>query len=242
MKTILLLFALLYCNNLALAEDKSCNSLGECMPLAEKGDKHAQFYIGYSYHYGNTVPQDFSLASHWYKLAADQGHIGAQINGGQMCFVEESLSNDKKQKVLDGWVKKANEGNALVQNCLGNLYHNGDGVLINNKLAVKWYQKAAKQGYADAQFSLAHMYFSGHGVEKSYDEALKWFELAAENNHVESQYKIGSLYEYGQGVPQNYARAAVNYMHACDKGYTQGCERVKFLQSMRSENELKRNK
>lgn len=223
---LFLLFGLLYCNKPALSEDKTCTSLEECTPLAEQGDKHAQFYIGHSYHFGNGVPQDFSLANHWYKLSADQGHIGAQINGGQMCSLEESLSNNKKQKMLDAWVKKAHDGNALVQNCLGNLYHNGDGVLINNQLAVKWYQQSAEQGYADAQYSLARMYYSGLGVEKSFKGALKWFQLSAEQNFNQSWFMIGRMYENGEGVDQDYSRAGGKYSISCLLGFKPACAKI----------------
>jgi TPR repeat protein len=38
------------------------------------------------------------------------------------------------------------------------MYDNGEGVLQDDKEAIKWYQKAAEQGHASAQFSLGVMY------------------------------------------------------------------------------------
>lgn len=47
--------------------------------------------------------------------------------------------------------KKANQGNAEAQFNLGVMHRNGDGVVQDNKEAVKWYRKAAEQGYDLAQ-------------------------------------------------------------------------------------------
>ena len=53
-------------------------------PLAEQGDALAQFNLGYMYHYGKGVLQDYAEAVKWYRLAADQGDALAQFNLGNM--------------------------------------------------------------------------------------------------------------------------------------------------------------
>lgn len=174
-------------SNLAVAGNKTCNSFAKCMPLAKQGDAFAQFFIGYSYHYGKETEQNFSLAHKWYKKAAYQGHIGAQINGGQTCIV------NKGQNILATWIEEANKGDAFTQNCLGNLYHNGYGVTVDNEQAIIWYQKAAEQSYADAQYSLAHMYYSGIGIEKNLDIARKLMQKAADQDHTKAINDIHKL-------------------------------------------------
>ena len=167
-------------SNLAIAENKTCNSFVKCMPLAKQGDAFAQFFIGYSYHYGKETEQNFSLAQQWYKNAAHQNHIGAQINGGQTCIV------NKGQNMFTTWTEEANSGDTFSQNCLANLYHNGYGVSVDNEQAAIWYQKAAKQGYADAQYNLAHMYYSGLGIEQNIDIARKWMQKAVDQGHIKA--------------------------------------------------------
>ena len=51
---------------------------------AEAGDAEAQFLLGFSYDIGRGVPQDDAEAVRWYRLAADQGHAGAQYELGNM--------------------------------------------------------------------------------------------------------------------------------------------------------------
>jgi TPR repeat protein len=67
----------------------------------------------------------------------------------------------------------ADQGFALAQNNLGNMYEKGLGVPQNYTEAVSWYRLAASQGSASGQNNLAHMYSSGQGVPQNHSEALK---------------------------------------------------------------------
>ncbi len=49
----------------------------EFKPLAEQGDAHAQFNLGYMYHKGEGVPQDDAEAVKWFRMSADQGYAEA---------------------------------------------------------------------------------------------------------------------------------------------------------------------
>lgn len=51
-------------------------------PLAEGGDRHAQYLIGYMHERGEGVPQDYAEAAQWYAQAAELGHPFAQNNLG----------------------------------------------------------------------------------------------------------------------------------------------------------------
>lgn len=48
-------------------------------PLAESGDKDAQYHIALIYSNGYGIPQDYEKSSYWYRKAADQGLVNAQI-------------------------------------------------------------------------------------------------------------------------------------------------------------------
>ena len=48
-------------------------------PLAESGDKQAQYHLGYMYQSGIGVNQNSSEALRWYELAAKQGHNSASV-------------------------------------------------------------------------------------------------------------------------------------------------------------------
>ena len=47
-------------------------------PVAERGNPHAQTYLGFMYEYGRGVPQNPIEAMRWYCLAAEQDHPQAQ--------------------------------------------------------------------------------------------------------------------------------------------------------------------
>jgi TonB family protein len=53
-------------------------------PLAEQGDKNAEVVLGLLYEGGRGVPQSFSEAARWYRLAAEQGHLNGQFLLGSL--------------------------------------------------------------------------------------------------------------------------------------------------------------
>ena len=52
------------------------------IPLAERGDASAQFYLGFMFESGRGVPQNYTEAAIWYRRAAEQGHGPAQYELG----------------------------------------------------------------------------------------------------------------------------------------------------------------
>jgi uncharacterized protein len=57
-------------------------SLESLRAQAEKGDAGAQNNLGYRYHVGQGMIQDYAEASRWYRKAAEQGDAVAQSNLG----------------------------------------------------------------------------------------------------------------------------------------------------------------
>ena len=74
-------------------------------------------------------------------------------------------------------------GEAEAQVHLGYMYDLGDGVEMDNLLAVYWYKRAAEQGHIDAQYYLGTMYDLGEGVSEDNDKAVYWYRLAANQGH-----------------------------------------------------------
>ena len=52
-------------------------SFNHLLPLAEKGDKNAQYALGYLYYYGYGVDRNETLAMSWISKAAKQGLVQA---------------------------------------------------------------------------------------------------------------------------------------------------------------------
>jgi TPR repeat protein len=61
------------------------------------------------------------------------------------------------------------------------MYAKGEGVIENDKKAVKWFRLAAEQGDAEAQNNLGTMYHNGEGVLQDNKKAHMWYNIARAN-------------------------------------------------------------
>src|SRR5258707_11697406 len=52
------------------------------VPLAEQGNRDAQYNLGIAYQYGHGVTRDHSVAASWFRKAANQGLAAAQLSLG----------------------------------------------------------------------------------------------------------------------------------------------------------------
>lgn len=72
----------------------------------------------------------------------------------------------------------AEKGDPGAQNALGLRYATGEGVVLNESEAVRWFTKAAEQGNVAAQSKLGSIYYSGRGVGKDANRAYFWIVVA----------------------------------------------------------------
>ncbi len=70
-------------------------AFSELRPFAEDGNYLVQYALGWMYHNGEGVPQDYKQALKWFILSAEQGFAGAQSELGYMY--------DKGQGVLQDY-------------------------------------------------------------------------------------------------------------------------------------------
>ena len=87
----------------------------------------------------------------------------------------------------------AEQGDALAQYQLGNMYLSGKGVEQKYFMAVHWLRKAAEQREAMAQYSLGMMYAQGKGVAQNDAEAIYWYRKAAEQDLNEAKQLINEI-------------------------------------------------
>ncbi len=157
--------------------------LKDLIANAEKGDAASQFALGDCYYYGNGVEINHSEAAKWYRKAAEQGEINAQLKLGDM------------------YATLYEAGKGVVRDY-------GESIKWYRKAADQ-YRKAAELGDDRAQCNLGLMYLNGEGVPQDYAEAAKWYRKAADQGQVNSQYNLGVQYSKGQGVPQNDIEAYI---------------------------------
>ena len=191
--------------------------LADIRAKAETGDAQSQNELGRAFLRGSLgVAKDEVEAVKWFRKAAEQNLVEAQVNLGCCCGTGAGVVKDEVEAVK--WYRKAAKQNyAPAQGLLGASYAYGHGVAEDYPEAVKWYRKAAEQNDAGAQHSLGNCYANGQGVAKNQAEAVKWYRKAAEQNFASAQGSLGTCYADGQGVEKNEAEAVKWYRKAAEQ-------------------------
>lgn len=125
-------------------------------PLAEAGDRDAQFALGTLYQAGHGVAQSDHKATEWFQRAAEQGSVPAQFNLGNAYMHGRGVAIDEQQ-ALHWWMKAAEAGLAPAQFNVGTAYLYGRGTAPSVERALDWYRMAAANGHAGAQAALQRL-------------------------------------------------------------------------------------
>lgn len=145
---------------------------------AVSGDRVAQFDLGWRYHEGNGVAQDYAAAVEWIRKAADQDYPLALVRFGNLYEWGHGVAEDYSAAAL--WYRRAAD-RGLPQGAfaLGLLYKRGDGVPKNSAEAAAWFRRGAEGGFPVAAFALAQMYREGDGVATDPVNAFAWLLVAS---------------------------------------------------------------
>ena len=106
-------------------------------PLAQAGDREAQYRLGVMYAEGRGIPPNDAEAALWFERAAEQGEPMAQYN--LAASYVEGTGVRKDMAAAAKWFRRAaDQGVPLAQLNLGLLYASGAGVAQDNVEALKW--------------------------------------------------------------------------------------------------------
>jgi uncharacterized protein len=106
-------------------------------PLAQAGDREAQYRLGVMYAEGRGIGANDAEAALWFERAAEQGEAMAQYNLGASYV--EGAGVRKDMAAAAKWFRRAaDQGIPLAQLNIGLLYASGDGVPQDNIEALKW--------------------------------------------------------------------------------------------------------
>ncbi len=118
--------------------------------LAEAGDPAAQYELGVMYQNGEGVPQNYSKAVKWFRMAAEQGDSNAQYSLGLKYSVGHGVPQNYPEAAK--WHRKsAEQGCSAAQLSLARMYDRGNGVRQNELLAYMWSNLAANRGLEKAE-------------------------------------------------------------------------------------------
>jgi len=106
-------------------------------PLAQAGNREAQYRLGVMYVEGRGVGANDAEAALWFERAAEQGEPMAQYN--LAASYVEGTGVRKDMAAAAKWFRRAaDQGLPLAQLNLGLLYASGSGVPQDNVEALKW--------------------------------------------------------------------------------------------------------
>jgi hypothetical protein len=100
--------------------------------------------------------------------------------------------------------QRADDGDALAQMTLADLYLGGYGAERNIHLAIAWLEQAALGGNAHAMVRLGTLYkdmgpvIGGGRMQETWPQAAGWFIMAADAGSAEGAYQAGALFNIGQ--------------------------------------------
>lgn len=187
----------------------------------------AAFEMGMRYKNGDGVEANAEMAIAYFKIAAELGHMLAQMAVGSYYYA----LNDCYEAIK--WISMAAElGNAEALFNLGVFYMEGMGCDQDMELSAKYFHRAARRRHPEAQYAYGDLLSQGWGVEQDEKRAIKWFVDAAENGHVEAMYRLGEIYEQGIGTEVNLDAAKKWYDAACSKGHRMAAQRLVMVQVM----------
>ncbi|GHT96677.1 hypothetical protein AGMMS49545_22310 [Betaproteobacteria bacterium] len=158
-------------------------------------DAQAQYALAKAYE----KDCDRTEAVKWYKLAAEQGHDGAQYEVGMAYIAAYRLPKEMmdEAEAIKWFLRSAGQGNVAAAMTLGSIYGNK----ADYAEALKWVKPLAEKGNVYAQAFLRDaIYRHDAATEQELEESRKWLRRAAEQGDIRSLLSLAEIYWLGEEV------------------------------------------
>jgi hypothetical protein len=159
----------------------------------------ADFELGRRFYEGEGSTHDYVKAAAHFEAAAEAGNVYARYMQGVLAKagagVERSPSDALRHFLAAAGPLRslADQGDALAQRLLGQMYQEADGLPHDMAQAKRYFALAAEQGDALSQLQLARYYALGMTVKPDPGKARQWYERAAAQGLSEAQYELAVL-------------------------------------------------
>jgi hypothetical protein len=190
---------------------------------AKEGGPEAQYAVGDFYTIGTNYNQ--ALAIEWFRKAANQGYIKAQVRlvhllssgSGALINLKESFS----------WAQKAaSQDDTDGIYWIGYCYGSGVGVKRDPQKALEYFRVAASRGNRKYQYDLAQDLLYGEEVLPNPTEAYKWYKMAADQQHPDAMV-MAAVCMLGGKVTEKNVEGAIQLF---DKAVSLGSKIAKSYQ------------
>jgi len=148
-----------------------------------------------------------------------EGHETSSVSSANINVGANAYNDGDYATAIENWRPLADQGDALAQTYLGEMYKDGEGVEKDYNEAASLFRQAANQGNARAQNFLGVLYYRGDGVPKDYAKAFHWFRKSAEGGFALGQNNLAEMYRDGEGVDRDDKEAARWFRMAIDQGH-----------------------
>lgn len=139
--------ASLYINGRFVRKDEK-EAFNWYMKAARQKRPESQFCIAMMYKAGLGIDKNYAEAFKWFQEAAKQGFPEAQLGLGEMYYSKDGGENYPEAVKWFQLAADQDETDAMV--ALAQCYESGKGVMKNEKVARRWYEKAASKGNRNA--------------------------------------------------------------------------------------------
>lgn len=171
------------------------------------------YELGLNYKNGCGVTQDNDKAIKYLEKAYNLHGSSAGVSA---FFIGRILFSQKKYIAANDWYKKSGEaGFGRGWNRLGISYKQGDGVVIDEDLAIACFKKAYDLNgdvAGEAANNIGNILYNN----RNYEEAAIWFRKSGESGCDFGWVNLGYRYEEGKGVTRDKSEARECFLRARD--------------------------
>ncbi|MFO1242229.1 MAG: hypothetical protein U1E36_03385 [Rickettsiales bacterium] len=171
---------------------------------ADRGNVAAMVLIAEAYESGQGVAPDPQEALKWYLKGADAGDPSGMRAAARMLGTGNG-TRVNKVKATDYMRKAANKGSLRAAVALGKALRADDNyfLILDDKEAYNWLEKAANYGDAEAIRQLANYYLE----QNQKDKAINYLEASAKIGRVSSMLTLFDLYRKDPAVGVDLGKA-----------------------------------
>ena len=195
-----------------IREGKRRKGMDALRTLGEQGNPEGYYHLAEIYRLGAGRDARVSVATMFYRLAANLDHDRSALALANMLFFENEATPETREEAVAIWKKYALSGNLEAMYVLGTLYWNGDAGLTQDPIrgyGLVW--RASNEGYNDAiETELAmstQLNFEARRTGREYAEKLEDNGLGEEQLafHLVSGDAEDEARESGRVKPENWA-------------------------------------
>lgn len=200
----------------ALYNEATMESLDVVLDQAKFGLSEAQYRLSQFYKDGINVEKDEDAYRNWLELAAEQGHLKAQIELADILMMSDN--EDDRDTAIMYYQSSATRGDSTARSKLSLILGKDNSKNEWNELK-KIFRHFANLGSSADMMRYANFLLKTAWVDEDRTEAFQWYEkIAKEYEHPDAIIQLAIMYRDGIGVKKDKKK----YIEILEKGTSLG--------------------